>query len=254
MIRILLGLCLGFVVPLQARGDVNPAEWTLKNGQRIRAEMIDYSWADRSLVLRAGGNGETQLVAAQDLDGPGKVRLLLAESFQDCVLAHRRELSLLPAHRERLESLRRWGVILCGVSVAGGIALSWSLSRLFLRRASLAFWLLAASLAIGLAVLGGWGVVAARARFGAENAAEMPWVVLGLHSVLLLFAIRVLDGGSFLRTFFWWLGHWMLIVVWPMLVLMVAVASQVYLHGQQLNEAAMERYLSEAWLVPMGLI
>ena len=251
-------LCLSLLVwtlaLVPAWADGGQPEWTTKNGQRIRAELVNYSWAERSLMLRAAQQDETLPVVAQDLDLRGKVRLLFAEPFQDCFLAHRAELDGLPAYQQRLEWLRQWGVIWAGVSVAGIIAISWCLSRWLLGRASLRFWFLALGVAVALGAIGSWAVMAAQEKFGTDNAAEVAGLVLVAHSVLLIFALWLINGRGFFRAFGWWFLHWTLILVWPVAVTVASLASQVYLHARSLDETAMERYLSEVWLAPMGLI
>ncbi|MBU6301731.1 MAG: hypothetical protein KGS60_09270 [Verrucomicrobia bacterium] len=253
MHRICFVLLCGGAFDAGAATDAVRPEWTTREGGRIRAELVRYSWADRSLILRKDGEGEMRM-AAQDLDGRGKVRLLFAEPFQDCVMAHRQELAELPAFRERLEWLRRWGVILSGVSVAGVIAISWFLSRFLLRRASLGGCLLVTALAIGLGVAGGWVVFWGRARLGAEHTMELAGLMMAAHAVLLMVAIRLLKAGGLLRAFFWWAGQWTILLVWPVVVLCAAIASQIQIHGHGWNESAVDRYLGEVWLVPMGLI
>jgi hypothetical protein len=250
--RIALWVWAAFLCPVWADGNLQ--EWTTKSGQRIRADLVNYSWADRSLMLRSEKGNEALPVAAQDLDLRGKVQLLFAEPFQDCFLAHREEVSVLPTYQTRLGWLRQWGVILTGVSVAGMIGISWCLSRMLLGSGSLRFWFLVLSVAVGLGSLGYWAVSEARARFGVDKAAEVAGLVLVAHSVLLVFAIWAINGRGFFRALLWWFSHWILILVWPIVVTVAGLASQVYLHTRALDEPAMERYLSEVWLVPMGLI
>jgi hypothetical protein len=232
--------------------DVEP--WTTRAGQAIHGEFVEYSWVERSLMLRTSPEAEALPVAARDLDLEGKLHLIFAEPFQETVLAHREELESLPTFPSVLERLRALVIVLAGVSIALFLTLSWFFAGVILRKPALRFWL-AAVVAFGICfTLAGFGIAAAFARFPQGKALEVTGLLMGAGAVLGLFAVWGIYRSGWWRAILWCLLNVLLIVLVPIAVITTGVAGDVYWHTHALNEAAGDKYLSEVWMVPMGVI
>lgn len=229
-------------------------EWSTQGGHQINGELVEYSWSERSLMLKTGPKTEPLPVSAQDLDLRSKIRLLFAEPFQDSFLAHREELNVIPVYRLRLEQLRQSGVVFAAVWIACLATVSCYLAGAILRKPSLGLWCAVLLFFLGLSALGGWGVFEAFARFEKDKAWKVAGMAGAAHSVILIFAVWGIYRCGVLRAMFWWALNWILAIVLPVAIVSAVLAGQIYLRYHALDEGSLDKYLSEVWLVPMGLI
>jgi len=241
-------------------GPEGTREWSTREGHRHTGQLTEYRWMDRTLLVRAGepaGEGAAGAVLelpAQDLDLRSKVQLLLSEPFQDRFLAHREELETLEVYQDRLGQLRRLGAIFASVLVSGFVSVSWFLAGTILGNSSLGKWFLAMLAFCGLTFLGAWGFAEGIARFGAEQWRELLVTLLVAHTVLLVFAVWGIYRKGFLAAFWWCLWNWATVIVLPVTLTVTGLAAQVYGHYRALNLSVLDQYLTEVWLMPMGLI
>jgi hypothetical protein len=213
---------------------------------------------DRTLLVTPGEaespDGPVLELAAQDLDLRSKIQLLLSEPFQDRFLAHRGELETLEVYQDRLGQLRRLGAIFAAVLVSGFVSVSWFLAGTILGNSSLGRWFLALLAFLGLTFLGAWGLAEGIGRFGPEQWRELLAVLAAVHTVLLVFAVWAIYRKGFLAAFWWCAWNWAAVIVLPVTFAATGLAAQVYGHYGTLHLRALDQYLTEVWLMPMGLI
>jgi hypothetical protein len=205
-------------------------------------------------LLRAEAGQAPLPLSAQDLNLRGKVQLLFAEPFQETVLAHRAELNSMPGVQAKVEQLKTAAVVLTGVSIAVWLALSWFFAGAILRKPQMRYWIACLLGAAILTSLTGWAISESLARFPTEKAQQISGVVLGASAVLLVFMVWGISRSGLVRSTIWCGLAMVSAAVVPPLVVAAALASNVYFYSHALNEAAADKYLSEVWLIPMGVI
>ncbi len=229
-------------------------EWNTASGYRHEGDLAEYRWSDRSLLLSQPGEAGMRALAAQDLDLESKVRLLLSEPFQESYLAHREELEALPVYQARLRQLRQLGIIFCGVYTSGFVAVSWFLAGTILGSSSMGRWFLVFLLSLLLTAGAVWFVWWGLGHSGEAKIRELLGVAAASLAVLQVFAVWAVYRSGFFRSFWWCLCNAMAAILLPLTLAATGLAAQVYGHYEVLNLGAVDQYLTEVWLVPMGLI
>lgn len=229
-------------------------DWHLRDGTVVKGEIRDFDWASKSLILKTdAGSGDTR-VAAEQLVFWSKVHLLSSSAFHDRVFNHLAELRQNPGFGHRLQQLQRLGLILATAYVLLFSTGNWLLAGWLLRSGSILKWLESGAAFVVLAALCTGLMAVCNQQFGKQQMPEYLGLAISLHTVLYVFLVWVIYQAGPLRSAVWYVLCWLLALSLPVTLGGTVLMAQV--HGQTggLDPAAWDRYLTEAWLRPMGLL
>lgn len=249
-----LALLFSGVQFVQERFDLEWPAWTLRDGVEVPGEMRDFDWASKSLILTVEGDGSQLSIPADDLKFWSKVRMLNSAPFHDRMANHLADLEANPGFRAGMEELQRIGLTLVGAYAFLFCAVNWLLAGWILRSGSIVRWLGSGAAFVMVSGLAAALVVVCFRQFGSHQVLEYVALAACLHTVLYLALVWVIYRANLLRSFLWYGLCWLLALGLPVTLLGTVVVAQVQGHAGTLDWPACDRYLTEVWLRPMGLL
>lgn len=238
----------------QEQFDWQSPEWTLRDGVVVKGEVRDFDWDSKSLILAVDSGGALTRVPAAQLGFWSKLHLLSSGPFHDHLFHHLPELEKNPGFARGLQQLQRLGLILATAYVLLFSTGNWLLAGWLLRSGSILRWLESGAAFVVLAALCAGLVAVCTQQFGAHQMTEYLGLAISLHTVLYIFLVWVIYQAGPLRSALWYFLCWGLALSLPATLGGTVLMAQVQGQTGGLDLASWDRYLTELWLRPMGLL
>ncbi|MEM0968782.1 MAG: hypothetical protein AAGJ31_05495 [Verrucomicrobiota bacterium] len=251
-IKLLMLLFQGFGM-LESALEWERPPWSTVEGKVEQGELIGMNWEARMLVIRTVDD-QMWTVAAKELSLSSKVRMLASPTFQAYLANHQAELEAQAGWRWGLEEMERLSLIWMSCCAAGFLAMHWFLSGWILQDGGIMRWLLGivAFVVVSACSAGLYWVL--QSRLGGEQWTEYLLIVGGAHTVCFLSAIWWIYRAGPFRSVAWYVLSWGAAAILPIALLAVGGYGQVLRYAGEVNEAAFDKYLTEVWLIPMGIL
>lgn len=230
------------------------ADWTLRDGVVLQGELRDFDWATKSLVLQREGDEGPMRVAAENLAFQSKLRMLGSAPFHDRLSHHLSELEQSPGFLAGVERLQRLSMVLAGGYFFLFCTLSLMLAGLILRSGSLLRWLESGAAFAVLAALCGGLVVMCVRQFGPHHMLTYVVLASSIHAVLYACLVWAIYRSGPFRALLWYVLCLILAICLPASLGGTVLAAQVHRYAGQMDWVSCDRYLTEVWLRPMGLL
>jgi len=250
----LLAVLLASVAFVEERFGLEWPAWTTRDGATLPGRLVDYEWSNRSLILRPEGGGSARTIPAVELHLWSKLRLLSSPPFQDRMTNHLIDLEERPGFRARWERIQQLTTWFTAAYLVLFLSLNWLLAGWIHGRAPILQWLSSVAAFLVMTALAVGLVILCLRQFGDHQILEYVVLAACLHFVLYVFVVwAIFQSGPF-RSLLWYVLCWIVALILPLTLFGTALAAQVHSHAGSLDVAAFDRYLTEVWLRPMGLI
>ena len=245
---------IGMMFALASTADAAVQTWTSKDGKSVQAEVIGFDWESKAAFLQDPTQRGPDRVLVRQLDLISKIQLFFSKPYR---LAYADNKDSIESHEHfkiRFGELQTIGFLLLSTYVASFFAVSWFLALWFTKDATN----LAVTGAIAFFAAYIWlssiGLRVIINDFGQNN--EREFLIGGIAVQALIFAIiaKFMLSTSIVRSIIWTITNYAALIILPLTLLVTSLAAQVYKQERTLTMEAADKYLTETWFEPMGLM
>jgi len=251
LLVLLCGLVLGWMSCASATAALQ--SWTSSTGEVTEGALLDYSWADHQMTLDTAAG--QQIVLADQLTLFSKLQLFISQPFREAYQANMEVIQEGPYYETRSKELKTIFMVLCITYAFTLLSVSWVLASWVMRNGNAGPLLKALAL---YAFLTACAVFLIRHfvpdfdPLGQHQTAALTG--LGIYCIFFVLLAMWIFKTSFGRAFSWCLLTTLAMLILPISMLISGISAQVYKMEGEMTLPSTDKYLTETWFEPLGLL